>query len=171
MTFVVLQKGNAAPQSTPVKNSPVQDKSSMNQDPEDFYPVASKKTLMIQFGGIAGAFGDNDGTSWHYQIGAFKKYEFAFEKTLIWGATLISNQTAELHIQSDFTSLFSFDPFWSNYGMGASQFMWGQDGISNLVNINQSKVTLYADLGDYFQAQAYIGLKGVAYSLSFQSWF
>ncbi|MBL7545186.1 MAG: hypothetical protein JNL11_15315 [Bdellovibrionaceae bacterium] len=171
LTFVVLQNINAAPQSTPIKSSPIENKKILNEDSEDFFPPHTEQDVKLEFGGIGGAFGDSDAKDWHYRIGIFKKNEFLFERYLVWGVALMSNQSAELRLQSDLTSLFRLDPIWQSFGIGFSQFVWGQDGLSNLVNINQSKFTGYVDLGPHAQLQMYYGLKGLAYALSFQSWF
>ena len=77
----------------------------------------------------------------------------------------------ELKTQIDLASLCSMDSPWDSFGIGASQFIIGRDGISNLININQTKFTFYSDLGPYVQLQGYFGFKGLAYSLNFQAWF
>lgn|GEM_PF-3129204 len=171
LTFVVLKSTNAAPQSTPTPSSPIDDKSVLKQDGDDFFPPSSKRNFRFQFGGLSGAFNDNKESDWHYIFGITRRNEFSFERSFMWGASIASNESVELKLQMDFASLFTIDPIWNDYGIGFSQFIWGRDGISNLVNINQSKINLYADLGTYFQLQAYYGLKGLAYSISFQSWF
>lgn len=171
LTFVVLENSNAAPQSTPTKSNPINNKNLVTQDTDDYFPPDQKKTFKLQFGGIAGEFNGNDPKNWHYLIAVTKKSEFEFERFFMWGISLISNQSAEAKVQVDGTSLFQMAPEWSHVGIGLSQFIWGQDGISNLININQTKITTYADLGPYFQIQAYYGLRGLAYSLTFQSWF
>lgn len=171
MTFVVLKCANAAPQSTPTPTSPIDDKTALRQDQDDFMPTSAKLNFRFQFGGLSGAFNDNKESDWHYLFGVARKTEFSFERFFMWGGSIASNESVELKLQMDFTSLFMIDPMWNNYGIGFSQFIWGRDGLSNLVNVNQSKINIYADLGSYFQIQAYYGLKGLAYSLSFQSWF
>ncbi len=171
LTFVVLNGVNAAPQSAPTTISPIEDKSVLKHENDDFFPPTSPQNFRLQFGGLSGAFNDNHETDWHYLIGIARRSEFEFERTFVWGASLASNESIELKLQSDFSSLFLMDPVWNDYGIGFSQFIWGRDGVSNLVNINQSKINFYIDFATYFQAQAYYGLKGLAYSISFQSWF
>lgn len=171
LTFVWIQNVNAAPQSSTVKSSPIDDKNLVNQDADDYYPPAAKQNFKMQFGGISGKFNDNDAKSWHYMIGLARKSEFDFERYFYWGLSLVSNESAEVKIQADLNSLFMIDPLWRDFGIGVSQFMWGENGISNLVNINQTKFVIYADVATYFQIQAYTGLQGIAYSISFQSWF
>lgn len=171
LTFVVPNGTNAAPQSASTPKSPIEDKSVLRQDNDDFFPPSNKRNFRVQFGGLSGAFNDNKESDWHYIVGVARRTEFSFERSFMWGASLASNESVELKLQTDLASAFIMDPEWSDYGFGFSQFIWGRDGMSNLVNINQSKVNIYADLGTYFQLQAYYGLKGLAYSVSFQSWF
>lgn len=171
LTFVVLTGANAAPQSAPTPPSPIDDKSMLRQDDDDFFPTTKARDFRVQIGGLSGAFNDNKESDWHLLIGIARRTEFSFERFFIWGASLASNESVELKLQADFNDLLGIDSMWSSYGLGFSQFIWGRDGISNLVNINQSKINLYVDLGAYFQVQAYYGLKGLAYSVSFQSWF
>jgi hypothetical protein len=171
LTFVVLETNNAAPQSTPIRSSPIGDKSVVQDDADVFDPPSVKKNFKLQFGAIAGNFNENEPANWHYLIGVMKQSELSFERSFQWGLSLISNQSVELKVQMDLTSLFLLDPYWDGMGLGVSQFIWGQDGISNLVNVNQTKFSFYSNLGPHFQAQLYYGLKGLAYSLSFQSWF
>jgi hypothetical protein len=171
LTFVVLNVSNAAPQSAPTTVSPIEDKSVLKHQIDDFFPLASPRGFRMQFGGLSGAFNDNPPSDWHLLFGMARRTEFKFERAFIWGASLASNESLELKLQSDFSSLFLMDPMWNDYGIGVSQFLWGRDGVSNLVNINQSKINIYADFATYFQVQAYYGLKGLAYSISLQSWF
>lgn len=171
MTFVVLIGTNAAPQTAPTPTSPIDDKSVLKQNSDDFILTSPPRSFRLQFGGISGSFNDNKETDWHYLIGISRRTEYAFERSFVWGAAVVSNESVELKLQTDLTSLFLVDPLWNDYGVGFSHFIWGQDGVSNLVNINQSKFSLYADLGTYFQFQIYYGLKGLAYSISFQFWF
>lgn len=171
MTFVVLQINNAAPQSSPNQPSPVADKSLVNASGDDYIPTLKSRQNKLQIGAIAGNFGNNTPTNFHYLVSALRKKELSFERNFLWGFALTSNQMLEVKSQIDLSSLFLLDPSWDYIGFGLSQFIIGQDGFSNLVNINQTKFVLYFDLGPYFQAQAYYGLKGLAYSMSFQSWF
>lgn len=168
LTFVVLKSTDAAPQSSPTPTSPIEDKSVLNQNTDDFYMPSTDLPYKVQGGIIGGAFNDNSESEWHFLINASRKSEFAFERTFTWGASLVSNESVELKLQTDLTSLFLLDSSWNSYGIGFSQFLWGRDGVSNLVNINQSKITAYADFGSYVQIQVYYGLKGLAYSLSLQ---
>lgn len=171
LTFVVLKNSNAAPQSNPIPTSVIDDKKLVNATGDDYLPTLERPIFKFQFGAIAGEFGDNKPENWNYIFSLVKSQELSFERKFLWGLSITSNQMFELKTQIDFGSLFFADAPWTAFGFGASHFITGKDGFSNLVNINQTKFVFYADLGPYFQIQTYYGLKGLAYSLTFQSWF
>lgn len=171
MTFVVLQSNNAAPQSNPIQSSPIQNKSLTDSGGDDYLPSIENNQFKLQLGAIGGDFGDNQPPSLHYLITGLKKQEISFERSFLWGVSITSNQMLEIKTQIDLNSLCSLNSPWDNFGIGLSQFIIGRDGISNLININQTKFTFYSDLGPYVQIQAYYGFKGLAYSLNFQAWF
>lgn len=167
MTFVLLQTNNAAPQSSPARSSPIDDKAFIDPNDDDYLPMddyllMKKRSFKLQLGGIGGKFGDNEPKNWQFTVAILKKKEISFERFLIWGFGLTSNQMLELKAQAD---------LWGSGGLGFSQFIIGRDGIANLINVNQSKIVLYGDLGSYFQLQALYGLTGLAYSVLFQTWF
>lgn len=160
LTFVWHNLSQGAPLLTPKINDPLPPLDSQVQEFEDL-ERESVKIHQVQLGYLLGNIYDTNESLQQVFLGYAQKIELDFERYFYFGAHTDFTKFLGINIK---TEIKSFDLFYSsflgNIEVGLIHFINPKDGISNLININHTKLSVGYTLWETLSLHAFFGVYG-----------
>lgn len=161
LTFVGYNQSQGAPSNIPKIESTKVEIEKATSESEDFEKVYFAKN-QVQLGYLYGAIYSSETMVNRPILGYGRKIELAFEKHLLLGAISDLSTIFGFYARSPLQNFTYFEnSFYSSLEIGVYHFIDGNDGISNLVNINHTKIALGYTFFELLNIQLLYGFYGV----------
>ena len=161
LTFVGYNQSQGAPSNLPKLDSTKVDLQKTDSESEDFEKVYFAQN-QAQLGYLYGSIYSSENAVNRPILGYGRKIELAFEKHLLLGAVSDLSNIVGFYVRSPLQNLDYFEnSFYDSLEIGLFHFIDGNDGISNLVNINHTKISFGYTFFELFNIQLLYGFYGL----------
>lgn len=161
MTFVGYNQSQGAPSNLPKWDTTKVELEKTPPESEDFEKVSFAKN-QAQLGYLYGAIYSSEDMVNRPVLGYGRKIELDFEKHLLLGAICDLSTIFGFYVRSPLQNFEYFqNSFYSSLEVGIFHFINGNDGISNLVNINHTKIALGYTFFELLNIQLLYGFYGL----------
>ncbi len=142
LTFVWYSPGSSAPLIEPIPSKPVTH-FHLNETKGEDIEIVTPSSRQLHLGYLAGNIFSTSDTAANWFLGYAQKRELEFEKYYLIGVLFDFNKNLGISIRSDLKSLnlVYFYPL-ENIEIGLAHFINSNEGVSNLVNINHTKISV-----------------------------
>ncbi|MCB0368418.1 MAG: hypothetical protein KDD45_03015 [Bdellovibrionales bacterium] len=172
LTFVGYNFSHGAPQSSPEVSNPLKNINKDDSHSEDIDLV--KPTFhQIQAGYLMGHVFESSQLTNRGFLGYSKKVELGFEQYLLWGAICDFSRILGLSVRTRLLdlNLFSTNPILKSIEVGIVHFIDAGEGVSNLVNINNTKASIGYTFFDLLSLNIFAGTQGTVFEAHISFWF
>lgn len=171
MTFVWYNQSQGAPNNLPKMETPQINLEKTSEITEEIEPVRTSFN-QIQLGYLIGNIYSSEEQKSRAFLGYGKKIELDFESYILAGAFSDLSSILGLYARTPLQNFEYFrNTFYNDIEIGLIHFINTSDGISNLVNINHTKISIGYTLYNLFCIQAFFGTYGAGAEAHLSWWF
>lgn len=171
LTFVWYSLGNSAPLIEPIPSKPAPHLY-LNETKDEDMDIVTPSSRQLQLGYLAGNIFSTSESAANWFLGYAQKREIEFEKYYLVGVLFDFNKNLGISIRSDLKSLnlVYFYPL-ENLEIGLIHFINSNEGVSNIVNINHTKLSVGYNFFKLITLNTFYGFYGFSYEIHFSIWF